>query len=208
MPAILRNDSWEQLNSGFLKLSTGQNNNNVQLPFVNFQDATQRRLLPYCDGQFLLILLCDENLASVDEQQLTALQSVVISGMTDLRRTFTEHNFPPAVANHVQGYRYALKDLTSGSVVASPRLKVSAQTHHSRAAATAVRDSITRLNMPDEEPHVYEVWARTNQATLVSYTVEDALEKTELLAIREGSEKKLGDALNAMDGLRNELLNS
>lgn len=51
-------------------------------------------------------------------------------------------------ACHAPGYRYLYRDRAAASSVATPRVKISAMQHHSRALAAAVRESLARLEPP------------------------------------------------------------
>ncbi len=131
--------------------------------------GSKQHLLAYGRGDLLLAAAVTR--AAVPAAAAAALQRAVDPIMIQLlARLGQECQAVGGELGHVPGWRYAAQDDGTAGVRASPRAKVSTMSHHGRALATAMVDSLSRAGEPEEG--VVEVCARSAQGTWAAARVE------------------------------------
>ncbi len=177
-----------------------QTTNSYSLPFV-YCESSLKYLLAYGRGDLLLLLLSSHSVVSIEA--LTAIQEAIEPISIELLNGLAQEcQVQGGELGHVPGWRYSVQEKTAksnnsngkatksvgsdsgagGGVRASPRSKVSAMTHHARALATAVTDSLGRLK--DAEDAV-EICARSTQGVWIVGRQEHRQNHRRSVVVRE-----------------------
>jgi len=195
--------------------SSRYNNHSHSLPFV-YCDSSLNYLLAYGRGDLLTLMLGSHSSVSTDA--LTAIQGAIepitVKIMTALAQ---ECQLQGGELGHIPGWRYSVQENSDvsaicseamttsagttmgGGVRASPRSKVSAMSHHARALATAVTDSLGRLE--DTEKSI-EICARSTQGVWVVGRQEQGKQRRCVVV----KEKRLeGDAAQSITSIEKSL---
>ena len=99
---------------------------------------------------------------------------------------------------HVPGFRYLVRDARARCVQATPRSKVSAMSHHARALAVSLRESLER--QPAGE--VLQALARSSAD---AWAASRSADSVQLLLVRERrAERTLVEAAAAVDAFAAE----
>lgn len=172
-----------QLESGFFVLRDGGTliePSEFALPLI-YSSSTLKYLLAYAQGELLLLMLTSRPSVSLDA--LTAVQQSVAPLTLELLPKLAEEcQAHGGELGHLAGWRYNQESKLSAR--ASPRTKISAMSHHARAVATAVSDSLSRLRDSSSDGNV-EVCARSSQGVWVVADMEGGREQRQVVVVRE-----------------------
>ncbi|KAL4528133.1 hypothetical protein Ndes2526B_g07919 [Nannochloris sp. 'desiccata'] len=171
------NNTAEQLQQS----SSRHNNHSYFLPFV-YCESSLNYLLAYGRGDLLTLMLGSRSTVSTDA--LNAIQRAIEPLTVQLLTTLAQEcQLQGGELGHIPGWRYSVQETSAASTIdneamatataaatvgggirASPRSKVSAMTHHARALATAVTDSLGRLEGAENS---IQICARSTQGVWV-----------------------------------------
>lgn len=209
--AAAASDNSSANNNTAEQLQQHSSSHSYSLPYV-YCDSSLTYLLAYGHGDLLTLMLGSHSSVSTDA--LTAIQGAIEPITIELSTALAQEcQVQGGELGHIPGWRYSVQEnsavsaiaseaLTTattatvgGGVRASPRSKVSAMTHHARALATAVTDSLGRLE--DAEKSI-EVCARSTQGVWVVGRQEQQKQRR-CVVVRE---KKLeGDAAQSITSI-------
>ena len=213
----LSGDCWQQLPSGLIVLrgAGDAGDASAELPAVHLSTGRAHKLLPFSHGKLLVLTLLQAG-AAAGSAELDAVRGSLAAPAGELAAHLeAEIKAGKTEAGHVPGCRYAMHDGAQTTVHASPRSKVSAMSHHARALATAVDDSLSWGSLGGEDGKdagggggacaVEEVWVKSSQDVWVVGR-QDQLAQRRLLVLREKRlERTMNDSLTAMDALSETL---
>lgn len=166
------------------------------LPSLHLEDHSQGLLLPYSDGRLLALLVLDVGAATSMTDTWMKLQGVVPPAVRDLSQDLLDSKLPSVDLGHVAGYRYSHYD--ANALTSTPRSKISSMSHHSRALATSIRDSVTRLGNVSSNS---EIWVKSSQDTMA------VAAQQQLLAVKEPkAERRLLQNIQYMDAFADTML--
>ena len=198
-----------QLSNGFYVLkespSTGGGGGSREeeeygLPHV-FLSGTQKHVLLYGRGDLLILMPITPS--TISQQALSLLQTTIETIIAQILTALAQETHAQGgELGHVAGWRYRAQIDPGSGVQATPRSKISAMSHHARALATTVNDSLSRLGTDAD----IEISARSTQGVWAAAEVGRPRGRTSVV-IRE---KKLdGDAAQCVAridfSLQNEL---
>ena len=190
-----------QLPSGFFVLSDGltaTDPSECSLPFI-YCGSGLKYLLAYAQGDLLMLMLGTSPSLAADA--ITNLQRAVAPLSTDLLpKLHQEAQAHGGEIGHLPGWRFVQESKVKAR--ASPRVKISAMSHHARAVATALVDSLGRLRDFDNGSNV-EVCAKSSQGVWAIGEMASSGDQRQIVVIRE--KKVDADASRAISSIETSL---
>lgn len=155
MPTMAQGKNLQVFENGFVVLKQGNKNteeyswmpsySTYEVPFIYDVENMRRPMLAYSKCDIVILNFLSKGRRRVDQSILHALGLEIEGPSSRLAvKLMEESREQGGELGHIPGWRYALHD--AGSIRASPRSKVSAMSHHSRALGTAVMDSLSRMH--------------------------------------------------------------